>query len=197
MPDNFENTDDFHNMDFDEKIEIEKLQATIRSMSNNFTDDSEGFLSQSPKALMDGGFTAASSSTEESEEFDPYAAIEKPVVRNTGPKAKKFVVMVNSENVEFFDKIPMEERTKLFNKLLSKYQTDQKAAKEKAHIIKFSKHMFVGIMVILVSLPIMFLIVNKSIELTINNYKDVQNNFEKLYESRKNERMQTTRRTIY
>ena len=57
--------------------------------------------------------------------------------------------------------------------------------------------MFVGIMVILISLPIMFLIVNKSIELTINNYRDVQNNFEKLYESRKNERMQTTRRTIY
>lgn len=197
MPDNFDNTDDFHNMDFDEKIEIEKLQATIRSMSNNFTDDSEGFLSQSPKVLMEGGFSEPSSSTEEGEEFDPYAAIEKPVVRNTGPKAKKFVVMVNSENVEFFDKISMEERTKLFNKLLSKYQTDQKAAKEKAHIIKFSKHMFVGIMVILISLPIMFLIVNKSIELTINNYRDVQNNFEKLYESRKNERMQTTRRTIY
>lgn len=47
------NNEDFHNLDFDEKIEIEKLQATIRSMSN-FTDDSEGFLSQSPKALMDG-----------------------------------------------------------------------------------------------------------------------------------------------
>ena len=40
-----------HEMDFDEKKEIEKLQATIRSMSN-FSDESEGFLSQSPRALM-------------------------------------------------------------------------------------------------------------------------------------------------
>ena len=55
MPDNQDGyNEDFHSLDFDEKAEIEKLQATIRSMSN-FTDDSEGFLSQSPKALMEGG----------------------------------------------------------------------------------------------------------------------------------------------
>ena len=106
-----DNMEDFNNLDFDEKIEIEKLQATIRSMSN-FTDDSEGFLSQSPKVLMDGGLTKLSD-----EEFDPYAAIEKPVERASGPKAKKFVVMVNAENVEYFDKISLDERTKLFNRI--------------------------------------------------------------------------------
>lgn len=193
MSDNFGgNNDDFQNMDFDEKFEIEKLQATIRSMSN-FSDDSEGFLSQSPKALMDGGI--GETSTED--EFDPYAEIEKPVVRNTGPRAKKFVVMVNPENVEFFDKIPLEERTKLFNKLLSEYKGNLHSAKQKKHLIKFSKHMFLGILTILLSLPIMFLVVNKSIELTIKNYKDVQNNFEKLYESRNQGRLNSARRTIY
>lgn len=193
MSDNqYDNNDDFHNIDFDEKLEIEKLQATIRSMSN-FTDDSEGFLSQSPAALM-GGSNIASP---DNEEFDPYAEIEKPVVRNSGPRAKKFVVMVNSENVEFFDKIPMEERTKLFNKLLSEYRGNINSAKQKAHLIKFSKHMFVAILTILLSLPVMFLVVNKSIELTIKNYKDVQNNFEKLYESRNRGNFSSVRRTIY
>ncbi len=185
------NNEDFHNLDFDEKIEIEKLQATIRSMSN-FTDDSEGFLSQSPKALMDG----VSADSQDSD-YDPYAEIEKPVVRNKGPRAKKFVVMVNSENVEYFDKIPMEERTKLFNKLLSDHRSQLNVAKQKAHLIKFSKHMFVGIMTVLISLPIMFVVVNKSIELTIKNYKDVQNNFEKLYESRNQGRFNVVKRTIY
>ena len=185
------NNEDFHNLDFDEKIEIEKLQATIRSMSN-FTDDSEGFLSQSPKALMDGV-----SGDSQDNDYDPYAEIEKPVVRNKGPRAKKFVVMVNSENVEYFDKIPMEERTKLFNKLLSDHRGQLNAAKQKAHLIKFSKHMFVGIMTVLISLPIMFVVVNKSIELTIKNYKDVQNNFEKLYESRNQGRFNVVKRTIY
>ncbi len=186
------NTEDFHNLDFDEKVEIEKLQATIRSMSN-FTDDSEGFLSQSPKALMEGGQVSSS----DGEEFDPYAEIEKPVVRNNAPRAKKFVVMVNSENVEYFDKIPMEERTKLFNKLLSQHRSGIESAKQKAHLIKFSKHMFVGIMTVLISLPIMFIVVNKSIELTIKNYKDVQYNFEKLYESRSPGRFNAVRRTVY
>ena len=184
--------DDFHSIDFDEKLEIEKLQATIRSMSN-FSDDSEGFLSQSPKALMEGGFNFLP----QEDEFDPYAEIEQPVVRNRGPKPKKFVVMVNPENIEFFDKIPMDERTKLFNNLLASHRKSLIQEKNKKHLIKFSKHMFVGIMTVLLSLPIMFLIVNKSIELTINNYKDVQNSFEKLYESKHGKYSTTSRRTVY
>lgn len=192
MPESMdENMEDFGGIGFDEKLEIEKLQATIKSMSN-FSDDSEGFLSQSPKALMDGGVFDNPSE----DEFDPYAEIEKPVVRSGGPRAKKFVVMVNSENVEFFDKIPMEERTVIFNKLLSQYHSTLKKSKEKKHLIKFTKHMFVGIITVLVSLPIMFIVVNKSIELTIKNYKDVQNNFEKLYESR-NSRLNSAKRTVY
>lgn len=188
-----DNNEDFHNLDFDEKLEIEKLQATIRSMSN-FSDDSEGFLSQSPKALMEGGLGMEQ---EQGADFDPYAEIEKPVVRNKGPRAKKFVVMVNAENVEFFDKIPMEERTHLFNTLLSNYKKSLETEKQKKHLIKFSKHMFVGIMTVLISLPIMFVVVNKSIELTIQNYKDVQNSFEKLYESRNQGRFNNIHRTIY
>lgn len=184
--------EDFFDMDFDEKLEIEKLQATIRSMSNTVTDDSEGFLSQSPQALMGGSFNI-----NVEEEFDPYAAIEKPVVRNTGPRAKKFVVMVNSENVEFFDNIPMDERTTLFNQLLSKYKAEKNSAKQKARLIKLSKHMIVCIFTILLSLPVMFLIVNKSIELTIRNYKDVQNSFEKLYESKNKGSYSASRRVVY
>lgn len=184
-------SEDFHSLDFDEKLEIEKLQATIRSMSN-FSDDSEGFLSQSPKALMDGGINL-----EVPDEFDPYAEIAQPVSRNRAPKPKKFVVMVEPENIDFFDKIPMEERTKLFNQLLATHKKNLVTEKRRKHLIKFSKHMFVGIMTVLLSLPVMFLIVNKSIELTINNYKDVQNSFEKLYESKNSKYSSSVRKTIY
>ena len=124
MADGQDYSEDFHSLDFDEKLEIEKLQATIRSMSN-FSDDSEGFLSQSPKALMDGCINL-----EVPDEFDPYAEIAQPLVRNRGPKPKKFVVMVEPENIEFFDKIPMEERTKLFNQLLSSHKKNLVAQKK-------------------------------------------------------------------
>ena len=64
-------------------------------------------------------------------------------------------------------------------------------------LIKFTKHTFVAIMTILISLPIMFFVVNKSIELTVKNYKDVQYNFEKLYESRGKTDIEPIKRTPY
>ncbi len=184
-------------MDFDEKKEIEKLQATIRSMSN-FSDDSEGFLSQSPRALMGdsalGGFAEAE---QNDDDYDPYAILERPAARQKGPKSKKFVVMVDAENVEFFDKIPMEERTKLFNKLLREYKSNLDINTKKQKTIKYIKHLILSVLTILISLPVMFIVVKKSIELTIRNYKDVQYNFEKLYESKNHNRFNDVHRTIY
>ena len=185
-------------MDFDEKKEIEKLQATIRSMSN-FSDDSEGFLSQSPRALMGDSAlgSIADSEQKDDDEYDPYAILERPVERKKGPRAKKFVVMVDSENVEFFDKIPMEERTKLFNTLLSEYKSNLDINNKKKKAMKYTKHLIVSILTILISLPIMFIVVKKSIQLTIKNYKDVQYNFEKLYESKNQNRFTDVHKTIY
>ncbi len=184
-------------MDFDEKKEIEKLQATIRSMSN-FSDDSEGFLSQSPRALMGDSALGGFAETEQNDDdYDPYAILERPAARQKGPKSKKFVVMVDAENVEFFDKIPMEERTKLFNKLLSEYKSNLDINTKKQKTIKYIKHLILSVLTILISLPVMFIVVKKSIELTIRNYKDVQYNFEKLYESKNHNRFNDVHRTIY
>ncbi len=182
-------------MDFDEKKEIEKLQATIRSMSN-FSSDEEGFISQSPRALM-GGSPFDALEQNEQEDFDPYEALERPLARNKSKKSKKFVVMVEAENVDFFDKIPMEERTKLFNQLLSDYQTNLADKNKKEKILKITKHSIVAMLTILITLPIMFVVVKKSIQLTIKNYKDVQYNFEKLYESKNQNRFNNVHKTIY
>ena len=187
-----------HEMDSDEKKEIEKLQATIRSMSN-FSDDTEGFISQSPRALMGESAIAGINDSESKEEddYDPYAILERPAARQKGPKSKKFVVMVNAENVEFFDKIPMEDRTKLFNSLLSDYKNNLDNENKKKRIIKYTKHLIVSVLTVLISLPVMFIVVKKSIQLTIRNYKDVQYNFEKLYESKNQNRFNDIHRTIY
>ena len=57
--------------------------------------------------------------------------------------------------------------------------------------------MLVATFVILISLPIMFVIVNKSVQMTIKNYKESQNNFEQLYESRSRNNTNSVHRTIY
>ena len=190
-----EDVNDYKLSEFDEKLEIEKLQETIKNMSN-FTDDSDGFLSQSPQMLMQSA-SDKFAPDEDDEEFDPYAAIEQPVVTTRKNKPKKFVVMVEPENIPYFDSIPMEERTKVFNQMLTEYRTGVVSEERKKHLIKFTKHTFVALMTILVSLPVMFYVVNKSIELTVKNYKDVQYNFEKLYESKGRTDIKPIKRTLY
>lgn len=191
-----EDVNDYKLSDFDEKLEIEKLQETIKNMSN-FTDDADGFISQSPQMLMQSA-SDKFAPAEGDEEFDPYAAIEQPVAQtNRKPKAKKFVVMVEPENIPYFDGIPMDERTKVFNQMLTEYRTGVVSEGRKKHLIKFTKHTFVAVMTILISLPVMFFIVNKSIELTVKNYKDVQYNFEKLYESKGRPNIPPIKRTLY
>ena len=107
-----EDVNDYKLSEFDEKLEIEKLQETIKNMSN-FTDDSDGFLSQSPQMLMQSA-SDKFAPDEDDEEFDPYAAIEQPVVTTRKNKPKKFVVMVEPENIPFFDSIELSNRVILF-----------------------------------------------------------------------------------
>lgn len=186
------NNDDFEYSEIDEKSEIEKLQETIKNMSN-FTDDSEGFLSQSPQMLMNAGNTETSFM--QKEDFDPYAILEKPVERK--PKSKKFVVMINAENIPYFDSIPVDDRNALFNTMLKEHKKNSEKTKERKHLIKFSKHMFVGIMTVIITLPIMFFVVNKSVLLTMKNYKNVQNSFEKLYEKKREAQRSSIKRIVY
>lgn len=191
-----DNFDDFHNLSFDEKKEIEKLQETIRKMTN-FTDDSEGFLSQSPRDLMGASSFENLSAYVQENEFDPYAAIEKPVQRKKTVKTKKYVIMLNPENIDYFERVPISERSDLINKLLVDYRENKVEREKNDKLIKFSKHFFVGLMTVLISLPVMFIIIKKSIQLTINNYKDVQSSFEKLYEARAEKNVNDVRRINY
>ena len=80
---------------------------------------------------------------------------------------------------------------------LIEYRNKTQMDKQRNHLLKITKHSLLGVLVVLISLPIMFIIINKSIELTVKNYKDVQNSFEKLYESRNHGRFNTVKRNIY
>ncbi len=100
------------------------------------------------------------------------------------PQEKKFVVAVTPDNVPFFDKLPPEERAKLINKLLEKHQEEIKVDPEKLRIQKLVKHCAVIFITVAVGLPLIFYTVNTSIEATVNSYRQVQQNFEKLYQQK-------------
>lgn len=100
------------------------------------------------------------------------------------PLEKKYVIAVNPDNVPFFDKLVPEERALLINKLLAQHQEESKIEPEKLRVKKFIKHVAVVFITIAVGMPLIFFTVNTSIEATVNSYRQVQHNFEKLYQQK-------------
>ncbi len=94
---------------------------------------------------------------------------------------RKYVIYINPENERFIDSLSIMERKKLINKILHEQDLlteQQKREKEKQErVIKT----FISIITFLVSVPLIYLLFNVSMEATIQNYKHSKSNFEVLY----------------
>lgn len=97
------------------------------------------------------------------------------------PIEKKYVVSISSDIVPYFEKIDPEERSELVNCLLFEHIEKEKKTPEEERIKKLIKHSLVVIVTIAVGVPLFFSMTNASIMATVNSYREVQTNFEKLY----------------
>lgn len=97
---------------------------------------------------------------------------------------KKYVVSINPDIVPMFDKMTPEKRTELVNKLIFDHIEAQKQTPEEIRIKKLILHSIVVFVTIAVGLPSIFFLTNASINATVNSYRQVQNNFEKLYQQK-------------
>lgn len=182
MTDNLENEGGSLNEadDFNEKAEIEKLQDKIKRISefNNTADD---YITGNPELLQ--GEEDFSPSVNENELI---SFMESRVKNEDKEEAspKKFVVTADVKNVEYFDKLSVAQRSELFNEILSEYIKNEDKIKGKRRIKKTIIHFIIVVFTIIVAFPAAFYLVNKSIHLTVLNYKGAQVNFEKLYESK-------------
>lgn len=97
------------------------------------------------------------------------------------PNAKKYVVYIDPENIEFMESLSIEDRKATINNILNERKDSiakQKLIDERS---RFTKHLITAMFTLIIGFPILFFIVNKSLELTIVNYKIAQENFAKLY----------------
>jgi len=97
---------------------------------------------------------------------------------------KKYVVSINPDIVPMFDKMTPEKRTELVNKLISEHIEAQKHTPEEVRIKKLITHSLVVFVTIAVGFPAIFFLTNASIEATVNSYRQIQGNFEKLYQQK-------------
>ena len=94
---------------------------------------------------------------------------------------KKFVIQIDNHNVDYFESFSPIERQELINKFLSLEQIKSSSDYRKKRIKEYSIHLLIVVVTIFVFLPFFYYTINKLILLTLDNYKQTQINFEKLY----------------
>ena len=97
------------------------------------------------------------------------------------PGEKKFVIYIEPENLDFIESLSIKDRKKVINRVLHYEDENVRLKKERRERAKFTKQVIIMVITVVVSLPFFFMLLNKSIELTILNYQQAQQNFVKLY----------------
>lgn len=97
------------------------------------------------------------------------------------PGEKKFVIYIEPENIDFIESLSIKDRKKVINRVLHYEDKNVRLKKERRERAKFTKQVIIMVITVVVSLPFFFMLLNKSIELTIINYQQAQQNFVKLY----------------
>ena len=81
----------------------------------------------------------------------------------------------------YFEKMDPEDRADLVNSLVLEHIEKEQKIPEEERIKRLIQHSLVVIVTIAVGVPLFFSLTNASIEATVNSYREVQTNFEKLY----------------
>lgn len=99
-------------------------------------------------------------------------------------KPKKFVIHIQPENIDYFESLSADDRSKIINTFLFSHLSRAAKDRRKKIIVNLLRHIFVILLTIVIGFPIIFYIVNKSITSTLKSYQYMQVNFERLYQER-------------
>ncbi|MDD3436008.1 MAG: hypothetical protein PHC64_02540 [Candidatus Gastranaerophilales bacterium] len=180
----FSGISDIESIQFDEVIDIDKIQEKLAKQ--DFSKEEIEEEEEEAESNMQGII-------KETEQSSQLGTEPKDIVRKKmliDPNSKKYVVYINPENINFMEKLSVEERKNVINKLLkeqNEFLTKTKRVRELSH---FFKHAVLASVTAVIFFPLMFILVNKSLETTINNYSQAKQNFMRLYKQEGKIRMQ-------
>ncbi len=98
--------------------------------------------------------------------------------------SKKFVVNVQNEYVDFFEELSPEKKSLLINEFLKKEIENKGKYRIRKKAIRIIKHVLIILLTIVIGFPVIFYLVNTSIQSTLKSYKYMQVNFERLYQQK-------------
>ena len=182
-------------IEFDDNIDIEALQSQLQEhmkLENvEYTPEKtqekktvEGVAPKVELAQPQGLVPVQNSEILTQQENNPAEFKKVPHLKEKlklAPGEKKFVIYIEPENLDFIEGLTLKERKRLINNVLHEQDDLSKRRREAQERAKFTKQVIIMVLTVVLALPIFFVLLNKSVEVTILNYQQAQQNFVKLY----------------
>lgn len=148
-------------------------QAVAQELKNPEQVSQEAQNDTQPEATMQEELPSA----QESEWHDPFGTNENDAV-------KKYVIYIAKDFVPYVDHMDKDARSAFVNESIQlKLQMEGKDRKWHA-FVRVLRHIIVSVFTLLIAVPALFWLADKSITATVQNYQYVQQNFEKLYKDK-------------
>ena len=184
------NSQEGEDIEFDENINIEDIQKILQQHmaesavsldeeeeeKDDEEDEEDSDNNDDPDTIDLSLLTAAEEVAQESEAFA--AGTETAGI---DPQAKKYVIYIDPENIEFIEKLSISERKLIINQTLRDHDESIIRRKQQEQSRKFLRHSIVAALTVIIGLPLLFILVNKSLEVAISNYQTSEKNFGTLY----------------
>lgn len=97
---------------------------------------------------------------------------------------KKYIFAISRDYTDSVDALSLDARSAFINDAIALKLEKDKEDEKKEAAIDIIRHITLVILTVIIGVPVMFILVNKSIDLTMGSYKYVQVNFEKLYKEK-------------
>ena len=95
---------------------------------------------------------------------------------------KKYVIQIHNSYIDLLDNLTQDERNDVINDILATYSDDMQEKQFWKNTLNISLKVLLVLFILIVVIPFFFTIFVKSLELTSSTNKQMQHNFEVLYQ---------------
>ncbi len=187
---------------FDIDKHIDKIKGQIEEVkqeeNSNISDVPENILKDIPNEepslegygddenISDEAENLTDEDVQQSEEYPqtPESEWEDPFGTHENDAVKKYVIYIAKDLVPFVDDMDKDARSAYVNDAIE-LKVKMEGKDRKWHTFTtILRHIIVSVFTLLIAVPALFWIADKSITATVQNYEYVQKNFEKLYKEK-------------
>lgn len=188
--DSVDEDEDEDDIEFDDNIDIEALTQQLQqhvdigdvsNLSNEDFNNSTDIQVAPPtdadlqlSASVNNDIQPVSQNNKKASVFDEFPKSE----------CKKYVIYITPNNIDYVDSLSIDDRTELINNVIYESHNSDVKNKQLKERQKYLKHLIVVCITVIISFPILFFAVNKSLQASISNYQQSQQNFQKLYKEK-------------